>query len=124
MALSTIVSYLALSTLAHAVPLSQSSTSSQEPCAKIAAINGTTVDAELAYQCLQTIPIKNDVAEQLVKALQPYLEFQSTLKTIENPPADYAEHVQKPYSIVGAMDTVLQKVKSGSYKSEYDVSGK
>jgi hypothetical protein len=119
MALPLIASLLSLSSLTYAAPLASNSTS---PCAKVAAATGKYVDAELGYQCLKSIPFKADAAEALVRSLQPYLEFQSTLKSIENPPAEYAIKVQPPYSILGAMEKVLANVQSNSYTSEYDVS--
>jgi hypothetical protein len=80
------------------------------------------VDAELAYACIQSVPINATVAKELVNSLKPYISFQSTLKTLETPPTEYSTKVQSPVHILKGLDDIIAKVDGGEFKGEYDVS--
>jgi hypothetical protein len=82
------------------------------------------VDADLAMSCLQSIPLNTSAALDLMESLKPYLQFQTTLAFVKNPPAEYAEKVQAPYDFRGKLDEVSDKLRSGDYSSEYEVSNR
>lgn len=100
-----------------------------EPCAAVSrAASGSEatapqVPAQLAYDCLNSIPLNATSAEELINSIEPYIRWQTTLSYLKDPPAEYAEKVQGPVDIYEGLDGILQKVKGGEYKSEYEVSG-
>ena len=102
-----------------------SSTVTGEPCAivsaSLAAIGPSgrpTVPAEVGYNCLNSVKV--DVAGdiQQIEELKAYLQWQTTFTYLSNPPAGYTE---KPVDILGGLDLIAQKVKNGSYTSEWAV---
>jgi hypothetical protein len=95
--------------------------SSTDPCARASSTKTKEVDAQVAYDCLKSIPLNSSIAIALVDSLKPYLEFQTTLITLENPPPDYVAHVQPPLSIRGALSRVKKRIENGDYKGEYEV---
>jgi hypothetical protein len=118
---------LALPTLLSASPVP----TIDSPCSKIQSYlqpvpNGSTakgqVSADLAWNCLQSIPLNASAALDLVESIKPYVSFQSTLAFLKNPPAEYAEKIQEPHDVFGALDQVSDKIKSGAYSGEYEVS--
>jgi hypothetical protein len=102
-----------------------SSTVTGEPCAivsaSLAAIGPSgqpLVPAEVGYNCLNSVKV--DVAGdiQQIEELKAYLQWQTTFTYLSNPPAGYTE---KPVDILGGLDLIAQKVKNGSYTSEWAV---
>ncbi|KAI5205790.1 hypothetical protein E4T39_02813 [Aureobasidium subglaciale] len=88
---------------------------------KLSAPDGKArVSAELAYECLHTIPFNQSAAAALMQSMRPYLEWQSTTSYLKNPPKEYAEKVQAPYDFWSHFDAVESNVAHGSYASEYD----
>ena len=68
-------------------------TTQAEPCAEISTIlaanQKASLDPQLALQCLQSVPVdKAGDASQLV-GMQTYINFQSTLTYLKNPPPGY-----------------------------------
>jgi len=55
---------------------------------------------------------------QQIEELKAYLQWQTTFTYLSNPPAGYTE---KPVDILGGLDLIAQKVKNGSYTSEWAV---
>lgn len=109
-------------TTATSVP---SSTVTGEPCAivsaSLAAIGPSgrpAVPAEVGYNCLNSVKV--DVAGdiQQIEELKAYLQWQTTFTYLSNPPAGYTE---KPVDILGGLDLIAQKVRNGSYTSEWAV---
>lgn len=76
------------------------------------------VPAEVGYNCLNSVKV--DVAGdiQQIEELKAYLQWQTTFTYLSNPPAGYTE---KPVDILGGLDSISQKVKSGGYSSEWAV---
>ena len=102
-----------------------SSTVTGEPCAivsaSLAAIGPSglsVVPAEVGYNCLNSVKV--DVAGdiQQIEELKAYLQWQTTFTYLSNPPAGYTE---KPVDVLGGLDLIAQKVKNGSYTSEWAV---
>ncbi|TEA14817.1 Peptidase S41 family protein ustP [Colletotrichum sidae] len=75
------------------------------------------VPAQLAYDCLQSVPNKPGPAKDLIKSLKAYVQWQSTLAWLKDPPASY---MFEPTDILGGLDKIGQKAEAGGYKSEYD----
>ena len=116
-------------TFSCAAPLTtrDSPGNSTDPCAdltnKVAAApppNGTntpTLDIQLAYDCLRSVPIRNDLAVKQVQTIKKYVEFHSTLAYLAQPPADYG---QPPADILGALNNISDSAAAGAYSNEYD----
>lgn len=47
---------------------------------------GPRVPAELAYECLNSIPFNQSAAAELLNSMKPYLEWQSTTSYVKDPP--------------------------------------
>jgi hypothetical protein len=47
---------------------------------------GERVPAELAYECLNSIPFNQSAAAALLESMKPYLEWQSTTSYVKDPP--------------------------------------
>ncbi|KAJ9602375.1 hypothetical protein H2200_013230 [Cladophialophora chaetospira] len=75
------------------------------------------VDAELAYECLSSVPIRQEDALALVASVAGYLEFQSSLDYIASPPPGW---LFPPIDILDTLDQVRRKIENDEYSSEYD----
>ncbi|KIW10531.1 hypothetical protein PV08_11495 [Exophiala spinifera] len=127
---------VATTVLAHQTPLVPSL--SPEPCAQVSAVvsassasylaanpTGTTppststatVDGALFHACLQSIPLNQSAALDLIHALEPYIELQSTLEYLSAPPGDDWQH--PPVDIKASLRSLADDVVSGRYISEY-----
>jgi hypothetical protein len=83
------------------------------------AVTGT-VPAQLAWDCLQSIPLNATGALDLVQSLKPYVQFQSTLAWLKDPPSEYAEKLFGPVDLLGGLDSIAEKVKGEEYSGEYE----
>jgi hypothetical protein len=98
---------------------------------------GKRVPAELAYECLNSIPFNQSAAAALVEAMRPYLDWQSTTSYVKDPPEkvrvsastptsctdsrlQYAKNVQPPYDFWSVFNAIEANVAHGAYDSEYD----
>lgn len=75
-----------------------------------------TVAAALAYECLNSVPLKKDAAIALVDAIEPYLEWQSDAPYKADPPADY---FYPGYDIFAALAKVKANLVADKYENEY-----
>jgi hypothetical protein len=80
------------------------------------------VPAKLAWDCLQSVPINNTNALDLVESLKPYIAFQTTGKFLARPTPEYAQKVQAPVDVFRGLDRIEAKLKANQYKGEYEVS--
>ncbi|GAB1728181.1 hypothetical protein NU195Hw_g6128t1 [Hortaea werneckii] len=78
-----------------------------------------TVPAQLAYECINTVPFNQSAAVALMDSIRPYLDWQTTIEYLADPPAEYASKVQAPYDFWAEWDGIYQKVMNGAYTSEY-----
>ncbi|KAE8822519.1 hypothetical protein PTNB85_10405 [Pyrenophora teres f. teres] len=131
--LSNIVAGLSLATLALSSPVMVSeepSVLSSKACGQIsstlAAGNFTenhypTVPAQLAFDCLNSVPFNQSAALRLVDGLVPYLKWQSNLAWIKDPPEEYIHKIQPGYDLMGELMKMRQKISEGanSYTNEY-----
>ena len=98
------------------------------PCAQVSNYvygDGTqpaqlTIPAQMAWDCINDVPFNASSGKRLLQALRPYIEWQSTLAELKNPPAEYSEKVQPPVDIFGGLDTMDRYIDAGYYKNEYD----
>jgi hypothetical protein len=75
------------------------------------------VAAQLAFDCLQTVPNKPGPAQDLIKSLQAYVQWQSTLAWLKNPPASY---MLPPTDISGGLAEIGRTAAAGGYGNEYN----
>lgn len=100
--------------------------STGEPCAAIASAvsnsesSTVAVDAEIAYACLQSVPINQQAANMTIDAVIRMVEFQSTLSFLKNPPDGYAND---PVDLIAGLNDIWKKVLDGDYSKEYDFEG-
>jgi len=98
------------------------------PCAQVGtAIVGknvtagtATVPAELAWDCINSVPFNQSAALALVDGVVPYFKWQSNTVWLKDPPAEYAEKVQPAVDIWGGLEEIREKVNGGEYKNEYE----
>ncbi|KAI0883788.1 uncharacterized protein GGS22DRAFT_166094 [Annulohypoxylon maeteangense] len=95
-----------------------------EPCAivsstwsaQIGATATPTVEASIAYECLNSVPIDKDGALKFIDELKPYVEWQSDTIFKKNPPADYG---YPPTDIWASIDEVRENLVADEYANEY-----
>ncbi|KLU92537.1 peptidase S41 family protein [Magnaporthiopsis poae ATCC 64411] len=121
-------SVVALGLLLGAVYAVPAPSAGGEPCEKIAPAaaeymaanpNATNpmVPARMAWECLQTIPNKVGPAQDMIRSLKAFVNWQSTLAFLKAPPRDY---MLPPTDIQQGLDDIAAGVEKGRYKSEYD----
>lgn len=86
--------------------------------------DGTTVakqvvPAGLAWDCINSVSLNATSAKNLIDSLKPYLEWQSTLVALKNPPAEYVEKVQPAVDIMGGLDDLVSQIDAGKLANEY-----
>ncbi|KAL0932222.1 peptidase s41 family protein [Colletotrichum truncatum] len=84
--------------------------------AQIAATATPTVSAKLAYDCVTSVPLDKAAALKFVDELRPYLEWQSSLAFLKNPPADYPF---PPHDVLGALDNLRARLEADHYSNEF-----
>jgi hypothetical protein len=126
--LLTSLASLSLASIALSSPL-QARQYGASPCAAVAAsvatqaaIGTPTVPAQLAYDCITSVPFNQSAALALVDGVKPYFRWQSNTVWLKDPPAEYAEKVQPGIDVWGGLEKIRGKVVSGEYENEYAVS--
>ncbi|KAF7196077.1 Peptidase S41 family protein ustP [Pseudocercospora fuligena] len=76
-----------------------------------------TVPAELAYECITSVKFNQSAAVALLDSLRPYLEWQSTIQWVKDPPEEYAKKVQEPYDFWSEFNRIYAKAKGKSYST-------
>ncbi|CAL3964515.1 unnamed protein product [Diplocarpon coronariae] len=76
-----------------------------------------TVAAQLAHDCLNSVPLNKTAALQLVDSMEPYLEWQSDSAWKKDPPADY---FYPPHDIFAYLASVRASLLSDTYANEYE----
>lgn len=84
--------------------------------AQLAATATPTVEAKLAYDCINSAPLNKAAALKFIDELKPYLEWQSDLAFLKDPPADY---FFPPHDLFGALDKVRAGIEADQYPNEY-----
>ena len=99
------------------------------PCAQVSVLLSdrnsskpvpSTVPADIAYECLRSMPLNVTSAKKVLFQLPLYLNWQSTLDVLKKPPAEYVEKVQAPVDILAGLDVIYSAIDSGDITSEWD----
>ncbi|KAF5711440.1 peptidase S41 [Fusarium globosum] len=112
---------LFLSVLALSLPLAVTAATSN-PCARISKAvsesNSAPVvaSAHVAKDCLESMPFYPELAVSFIDELTKYIQWQSTLEALKNPPETYTS---SPTDILGG----LKKIRSTNFSSQWDFDG-
>jgi hypothetical protein len=119
---------LSLASLSLSSPLNARQNGTGTPCAAVSAsaasqkgVATPTVPAQLAYECITSVPFNQSAALALVDGVVPYFRWQSNTVWLKDPPAEYAEKVQPGIDVWGGLEEIRSKVVSGDYENEYTV---
>jgi hypothetical protein len=72
---------------------------------------------QIALACLKTVPIDTTAASDTIDSVKQYIQFQSTISYLKNPPKGY---VDEAVDLMGGLDDIKSKVGNGAYSNEYD----
>ncbi|KAJ0114556.1 hypothetical protein J7T55_004800 [Diaporthe amygdali] len=75
------------------------------------------VPASTAFACLQSVPNKPEPAAKLITSLKAYVQWQSTLAWLKDPPTSY---MLAPTDIEGGLDAIGANATAGRFQSEYE----
>lgn len=96
------------------------SATSTEPCAQIsnsyAANQDPNISADLALECLMSMPFDTDAAATWIDEYTKYLQFQSDLEILEDSPATYPS---TNVDLLGGLQSIRTKATGGKYTSQY-----
>jgi hypothetical protein len=114
--------------LIRAVPLApQGDATTTAPCAQVSqymyedvSAVQAQIPAKMAWDCLNSVPFNASSAKSLIRDIRPYINWQSTITQLANPPAEYAEKVQPPIDILGGLDRIDADIDAGRFRNEYD----
>lgn len=81
------------------------------------ASGATELPAKIASDCLNSVPLDKDGDLELLKGLRPYVEWQSNLAWLKNPPPNYDN---PKVDIIGALEEMTSQVQNGAYTREID----
>ncbi|KAK4960967.1 hypothetical protein LTR10_001456 [Elasticomyces elasticus] len=79
-----------------------------------------TVPAELAYECINSVPFNQSAAVALLDSIRPYLDWQTTIEYLKEPPAEYAAKVQPAYDFYANFERIYDEAVAGTYSNEYE----
>lgn len=122
---------LSLASVALSSPLTpqlHARQNASSPCAQVSASVATqtavaspTVPAQLAYDCITSVPFNQSAALALVDGVVPYFKWQSNTVWLKDPPEEYAEKVQPGIDVWGRLEEIREKVVGGEYENEFEV---
>lgn len=78
---------------------------------------GLTIPGTLALNCLQDLPFEPKRASSFVKEYRKYVQFESDIEILKNPPSSYQ---MPPTDLLGGLDKIERKAAAGEYKSQYE----
>ncbi|KAI1824982.1 hypothetical protein F4861DRAFT_217988 [Xylaria intraflava] len=95
-----------------------------EPCAivssawaeQISATSMPTVAAKIAHDCLNSVPIDKEGALRYIESMEPYIEWQSDVAFLKNPPKDY---FYPPHDVWAVIKDLKADIAADKYQSEY-----
>lgn len=96
---------------------SRQAESTDTPCHQIFSSDHVLFLASDAYDCLITAPFNATVASGLVAYYRDFLQFQSTLAYLKDPPPSYQ---QPSIDVLASLDALEAQVQVGAFKTEYD----
>ena len=78
---------------------------------------GYKTTAAAAYNCISSVMINVQDATQFLDSIVPYLNFQTSLAYLKDPPPSY----QKPaVDVLGEIQSVRNNLTSGGFLRQYD----
>ena len=86
----------------------------------VAAATGSavpTVPASVAWDCIQSVPLNALSGLELMDSIRPYLDWQTTLAYLKDPPSGYLEPA---VDVLGDFDSIVSRLQSGGFINEYD----
>jgi len=96
------------------------SAQSSQPCATVSSAlsrsTSASVPAQVAFDCLNSVPVDTQGNQKLIDELKQVWQFQSELVWYKNPGSDWE---YGSLDIIGELDKI--KGNLGSFKSEYEV---
>ena len=75
------------------------------------------VPAQLAYECLQSVPVDTDGDLKQIEELKEFINFQSNL----NYRKDRIENYDEPLDVISELDEIANNIQDGNYESDYEV---
>jgi hypothetical protein len=69
-----------------------------------------------ALACLDAVPLDKAKSSAFIDYLNPFLQFQSSLAYLKNPPIGYT---LPGVDIIGGLDQIKSNIQSGTYKSQW-----
>ncbi|KAB8297035.1 hypothetical protein EYC80_002433 [Monilinia laxa] len=81
------------------------------------ATNHPALNASVALQCLESVPLDIQRSSDFVDFIEPYWQFQSTLAYLKNPPADYP---LPGADMLGGLAEIKGNINSGYYASQWE----
>lgn len=95
-----------------------------QPCARIAnavesaiRFDRVAVPAELAYECLTSVPVGRTEALGTIDALLKMVQFQSNLAYLRDPPEGYEN---PPVDIIAGLEDIRNRASSNEYSNQFD----
>ncbi|KAF3282344.1 hypothetical protein TWF970_001754 [Orbilia oligospora] len=79
-----------------------------------------TAPVALATECLFSVPIDRKVALEQLTGIQRYVQFQSTLGYLKNPPKEDSFQAPNPLDLVTQINELSHKVRAKEITKEYD----
>jgi hypothetical protein len=74
------------------------------------------VPAQLAYECLMSVPVDIEGGLELIHGMKAYWQWQSTSAYLKSPPAG---RLDPPVDLFQGLDNIAKDLKAGKYQSEY-----
>jgi hypothetical protein len=75
------------------------------------------IPAQIAWDCLQSVPLNATAGVPWVQSLEPYINWQTTTSYLKNPPSGYLEPAVDVY---GDLAAIVSNLQSGTvYTNEY-----
>ncbi|KAM7198300.1 hypothetical protein V8F33_005091 [Rhypophila sp. PSN 637] len=71
----------------------------------------------LAYACLRSVPLDKKTALEYLDVLRPFVEWQSTVDYLRDPPKGY---LSEGVDLVRGLDEIQTKLERKDYKNEFD----
>ena len=76
-----------------------------------------TIPASIAWDCLQSVPLHADDAVPWLESLKPYINWQSTLAYLKDPPP--SGYLEPGVDVYGELDAMISNINA--YAGEYDL---
>ncbi|KAL6898394.1 hypothetical protein GGI43DRAFT_428555 [Trichoderma evansii] len=77
----------------------------------------TQLSSQLGLACLESMPFKSDRALSFIDEFNKYLQWQSTIEILRNPPVG---SLSPTVDLLGGMSTIRSRAAANLYKSQYD----